>query len=374
METKPSYRLRVIENASTLPGHRCLAEQSCQWPADPRNPQDAPTLVGTSMALSLVLQRVRQVAPTAATVLLTGETGTGKELIAKLIHDQSPRAERPFVTVNCGALPSQLLESELFGYERGAFTGAVGRKLGLFEAAHGGSIFLDEVADLPLQLQGKLLRVLQEGEVRRLGSTNACRVDARVIVATNRCLRTMVQHGEYREDLFYRLNVVPLPLPPLRERREDIPLLAEYFLNRYAQRHGRLGCQLDPQAMGCLLRYAFPGNVRELENAIERAVVLASSALITAADLPSEIQDSAGGPPLDAIPRTNEELKHAKRAAREEAQLRIERSFLAGLLQSTAGNVTRAAEQAGMNRSLLQQMLARQGLSSEDFRNGANQR
>ncbi len=361
----------AIENVRTFERlreeHDHLTTENRRLRSDLKSRHDFPNLVGMSTTFSAVLQRARQVAPTAATVLLTGESGTGKELIAQLIHYQGPRADRPFVAMNCGAVPGQLLESELFGYERGAFTGAVSRKLGLFEVAQGGTVFLDEIGDLAPELQGKLLRVLQEGEVRRLGATEARHLDVRVIAATNRSLRAMIQQGQYREDLYYRLNVVPIPLPPLRDRREDIPLLVNHFLHRYGKRHGRLGCQLDSQAMEYLLRYPFPGNVRELENAIERSVILAGSTLITTADLPPEIQEGAGLPQLDALPRTNEELKDAKRAARDEAQLRVERRFLVGLLRSAGGSVTQAAEQAGMNRSLLQQMLARHGLSAEDF-------
>ncbi len=327
-----------------------------------------PALVGNSPAFQRVLERVHQVAPTSTTVLVTGETGTGKELIARLVHDASPRASKPFIALNCSAVPDTLLESELFGYERGAFTGAVERKTGLFEAADGGTLFLDEIGDLPLELQAKLLRVLQEGEVRRLGSTAGTAVDVRIVAATNRSLRDMVKAGTFREDLFYRLNVVPTELPPLRERRADIPLLVSSLLARLAQRHGKPEPRLAADALECLMSYDFPGNIRELENAMERAVVLAHESLITIDDLPEEMRNGAPTALRTAVPRNNDELKEAKRSARELAQQSVERRFIEALLGEHAGNVTKAAAAAGMNRSLLQQMLGRHGLNAEDFR------
>ena len=328
-----------------------------------------PELFGSSPAFSQVLDRVHQIAPTSTTVLITGETGTGKELVARRLHSHSARSAKPFVALNCSAVPSALLESELFGYERGAFTGAVDRKIGLFEAADGGTLFLDEIGELPLELQSKLLRVLQEGEIRRLGSTSDQTVDVRIVAATNRSLRAMVREGTFREDLFYRLNIVPIELPPLRERRADIPVLVAALLSRLAQRHGKAEPRLAAEAMNCLLAYDFPGNIRELENALERGVVLSRDALITAADLPPEIhgEGDSGGVP-SAVPCNNDELKEAKRLAREQAQLAVERRFIESILGTTSGNVTQAAARAGMNRSLLQQMMARHNMNAEDFR------
>jgi Nif-specific regulatory protein len=327
-----------------------------------------PGLIGNSPAFTRLLDRVRQVAPTSTTVLITGETGTGKELIARRIHELSARSAKAFIALNCSAVPGALIESELFGYERGAFTGAVDRKAGLFEAADGGTLFLDEIGELPLELQAKLLRVLQEGEVRRLGSTTDQAVDVRIVAATNRSLRAMVREGTFREDLYYRLNVVPTELPPLRERRQDIPLLAAAFLSRMAQRHGKPEPRLAAETLECLSRHDFPGNIRELENAMERAVVLANGPVITLGDLPAEIRGEEEAGSAAAAPRTNDELKEAKRLARDQAQATVERSFIESLLGSTGGNVTKAAAAAGMNRSLLQQMMARHGLNAEDFR------
>lgn len=231
-------------------------------------------IVGESAVLREVLTRVEQVASSTATVLILGESGTGKELIARAVHDHSERRPRPLVKVNCAALPASLIESELFGHEKGAFTGALSRRIGRFELADGGTIFLDEIGDLPLALQAKLLRVLQEGEFERLGDPKTHTVDVRVIAATNRNLLTAVEAGEFRADLYYRLNVFPIELPPLRARRDDVPLLAEHFVNKYAGRMGRALRGLSPRMRASLTAYDWPGNVRELENVIERAVIL----------------------------------------------------------------------------------------------------
>jgi formate hydrogenlyase transcriptional activator len=237
-------------------------------------------IIGESRALQEVLRRVAQVAPTDATVLIQGETGTGKELIARAIHRRSRYRERPLVKVNCATLPAGLVESELFGHEKGAFTGAVARKIGRFELADGGTIFLDEIGELPLELQPKLLRVLQEGEFERVGGSHTLTVNVRVIAATNRDLATAVQTGSFRADLFYRLNVFPLTLPPLRERKNDIPLLVECFLAGMAQKLGKpLRC-LSEESMSRVMRYAWPGNVREVQNVIERAAILARSPVV----------------------------------------------------------------------------------------------
>jgi transcriptional regulator with GAF, ATPase, and Fis domain len=231
-------------------------------------------MVGESDALRGALEAIGAVAPTDATVLIYGETGTGKELLARRIHMMSPRRARPLVKVNCAALPAGLLESELFGHEKGAFTGALSRTMGRFERAHGGSIFLDEIGELPLELQTKLLRVLQEREFERLGGTSPIRVDVRVIAATNRDLGQAVATGRLRADLYYRLNVFPVRVPPLRERKEDITLLAGHFVRRYASKFGRRIATISAPALHALLTHCWPGNVRELENVIERAVIL----------------------------------------------------------------------------------------------------
>ena len=255
-----------------------------------------------SPAMTTVLDLVGRVAPTDATLLIQGESGVGKEVIARAVHQASARSARPFVALNCGAVPEPLLESELFGHLRGAFTGAVGSKPGLFEEASGGTIFLDEIGEMPAALQVKLLRVLQSGEIRRLGATQASTIDVRVLAATNRDLVDMVRQGAFREDLFYRLNVIQVVVPPLRERREDIPLLAEHFLAREADKLGR-DLRLSAETVERLLRYPWPGNVRELENAIERAAILTRSTTVTPDDLPPHVSAGIELGPSPALPR-----------------------------------------------------------------------
>jgi formate hydrogenlyase transcriptional activator len=253
-----------------------VSEQKSYLEDEIRSEQDFEDIVGSSSALRRVLQQVETVAPIDSTVLIQGETGTGKELIARAIHDRSSRRDRTFVKINCAAIPMGLLESELFGHEKGAFTGAIARKIGRFELAHLGTLFLDEIGDVPLELQPKLLRVLQEQEFERLGAIATRRVDVRVIAATNRHLSGMVGQGAFRSDLFYRLNVFPITMPPLRERTEDIPLLARYFTSKYSRRMNRPVQRISVETLAAMTRYAWPGNVRELQNFIERAVILST--------------------------------------------------------------------------------------------------
>jgi len=255
-------------------------------------------MVGSAPTFRAALDTLRQVAPASATVLLLGESGTGKELAARLLHDLSPRSSAPFVPVNCAAIPETILESELFGYERGAFTGATQRKEGRFQRAHGGTLFLDEVGDMSPGVQAKLLRVLQDGVVERLGGTQPVQVDVRIVAATNRDLAAEVRAGRFREDLFYRLDVVAVRLPPLRERREDIPLLAASFLRGFAERNRRPVTGFSDAALQALAGHDWPGNVRELQHAIERAVVLCRGAVVEIDDLPEAVRNSAPGRPL----------------------------------------------------------------------------
>ncbi len=260
-------------------------------PPDPRGPDESPVtgaanIIGRSPRIQRIFRFISKIAPTESAVLITGESGTGKELLARSIHYQSRRAHKPFLALNCGALPENLLESELFGHVRGSFTGATSDKKGLFEQADGGTLFLDEVGELLQPSQVKLLRVLQDGEVRRVGANVSVRVDVRIISATNRDLRADMEEGRFREDLYYRLNVFQIEIPPLRERREDIPLLAAYFLERYATKMKKAVSDFSPEAQELLLRYPYPGNVRELENAVQRAVALAEDVVIRPEDLP----------------------------------------------------------------------------------------
>ena len=248
-------------------------------------------MIGTSPAFRKLMTLVQQVAASSATVLIQGESGTGKELVARAIHDRSSRRNGPFIAVNCAALPETLLESELFGYEKGAFTGAAGGKEGRFELADGGTLFLDEIADLSAVTQPKILRVLQEGEFERVGGTKTIRADVRIVAATNQDLAALVREKKFREDLFYRLNVITIQVPPLREKREDVPVLAQHFLRLYAAKNNRQLDGFTDEALSCLLAYSWPGNVRQLENVVERAVVLARGTRVEAGDLPDAVRE-----------------------------------------------------------------------------------
>jgi transcriptional regulator with GAF, ATPase, and Fis domain len=293
------------------------------------------TIVGTSDALKYVMHRVEQVAPTHATVLLLGETGTGKELLARAIHQRSPRRHRSFVVVDCGALPATLIESELFGRERGAFTGAHTAQAGRFEVASGGTMFLDEIGELPLELQPKLLRVLQQGEVERLGGTKAARVDVRVIAATNRNLAEEVRNGRFRRDLFYRLNVFPITLPTLRQRREDLPDLVRYLSDRLGRELGRPIDRIAHGSLQALERYDWPGNIRELENVLQEAIILSRDGVLDLSGFAGEPIDALDPParPVDRVrPLVDAERDHM-RLVLEYAGWRIEgRSGAAHLL------------------------------------------
>ena len=291
--TKPLKRHAVMKSVALAIEKRRLLQENRSLKARLAGLAQPTAIVGQSQALRATLDVIRQAAASSATVLLLGESGTGKELFARALHDNSPRAAGPFVPINCAAIPESILEAELFGYERGAFTGAVQRKEGRFERAHGGTLLLDEIGELSFSVQAKLLRVLQEGEIERLGGTQSIRVDCRVVAATNKDLAVLAKEGKFREDLFYRLNVIQVTLPPLRDRPEDIPLLANHFLARAAAKNGKVLRGATPAALAALEAYAWPGNVRELENAIERAVVLSREAEIELDDLPESVRAAA---------------------------------------------------------------------------------
>jgi formate hydrogenlyase transcriptional activator len=276
-----------------------------------RIPRRFEQIIGNSAALESVLEQVEQVAPTDSTVLIQGETGTGKELIARAVHNLSARCGRPFIKLNCAAIPFDLLESELFGHERGAFTGAIAQKVGRFELADKGTLFLDEVGDIPPGLQPKLLRVLQEQEFERLGSTRTHKVDVRLVAATNRNLVDMVKRNEFRSDLYYRLNVFPIPLPPLRERREDIPALAQHFVEIYARRMSKQIGNIPPETMSALASYEWPGNIRELQNLIERSVILSTGAVLRPPLL--ELKRSLEVQSMEAITLEEAERDHIRK-------------------------------------------------------------
>ncbi|MBU1740177.1 MAG: sigma-54 dependent transcriptional regulator, partial [Proteobacteria bacterium] len=317
-------------------------------------------IVGAAPAMKSIFDTIRKVADTRSTVLIQGESGTGKELVAKAIHYNSPRKHKPLVTVNCAAVPTHLIESEFFGYVRGAFTGADRTKKGLFEEAEGSTIFLDEISDLPPELQAKLLRVLQEGEIRRLGDTASRTVDVRVLAATNRDLEAAVEQGKFREDLYYRLNVIPLNIPPLRERPEDVPLLARHFLVKMAERHGRQVKRLSPEAERVLINQPWPGNVRQLENVIEQAVVMAEGETIGSRNLPTALSREAGG----LVVRVPEDRLDLKGLVREATAL-AERQIIARALEKENGNRTRTAQVLGISRRCLITKIGLYGLADD---------
>ncbi len=306
-------------------------------------------IIGDSGRMQEVLSLVRRVAPSDATVLIRGESGTGKELIARALHYASPRAAGPLVKVNCAALAESLLEAELFGHEKGAFTGAVASRKGRFELADGGSIFLDEIGDLPSHLQVKLLRVLQEREFERVGSSRPIKVDVRLLAATHRNLEALVREGRFREDLYYRINVVTIVLPPLRERREDLPPLIEHFVSAFAGKNGKTIRGLTREAREALLRYDYPGNIRELENLIERAVVLTRDDVIGVEDLPLTLETPAPGP--------------GEGAGLIAAVEGLERRMIQEALAKADGTQTRAAELLGISERVLRYKLRKYGLS-----------
>ena len=320
-------------------------------------------IVGSSPVLCRALNQAGRAAPTRATVTILGETGTGKELVARAIHDASDRAAGPFVAVNCAAIPEALLEAELFGHGKGAFTGAVAARKGKFELAHGGTLFLDEIGDLALTLQAKILRVLERGEVQPLGSESSRQVDVRILTATHQDLRERVGAGQFREDLYWRINVITLELPPLRARRDDLPVLIRHFLDLAAEETGRGRLSLAPDAETALIGYDYPGNLRELENILRRAAILATGSRIGPEDLPSSVAGSRER--IDFGPTTNAELKAAKARAASAASQAVEQRFLVDLLRASGGSVTAAARRVGMNRSWLHQLIRRHGLDPQ---------
>jgi two-component system response regulator HydG len=311
-------------------------------------------LIGQSSQMRAVFKLVETVSHSGATVLIQGESGTGKELVARAIHYRSPRKDKPFVAVNCSALTDTLLESELFGHIKGSFTGAMGNKKGLFEAADGGTIFLDEIGDVPAATQVRLLRVLQEGEVKRVGANESLKVDVRVIAASNIDLVRAKEQGKFREDLFYRLNVISILLPPLRDRPDDVPMLAHHFLKLYAAKTGKKVTGIAPRAMEALTCNRWVGNVRELENVIERAVVLTPNEIVGVDDLPPELRDAPkGGSEVEVFSLAHLPYAQAKKLAMRA----FERRYLSVLLERSGNNVSSAARAAGVDRSNFRRLL-----------------
>ncbi|MBT8454233.1 MAG: sigma-54 dependent transcriptional regulator [Deltaproteobacteria bacterium] len=323
-------------------------------------------IIGESEPMRDVYDVIEKVADTPSTVLITGESGTGKELIARALHENSSRKNKPFVSVNCAAIPPDLLESELFGYERGAFTGAVTSKPGRFELAHGGTLFLDEIAEIPVSMQVKLLRALQEQQFERVGGIKTITVDSRLITATNRNLKESIAEGGFREDLYYRLNVVHVHLPPLRARPTDIPLLLEHFVSKFNDKLDRSVTGFDDQSKEHLLGYAWPGNIRELENIVERCMIFAEDGEVGTQHLPPEIREAEGpiGAGLVSGTAATPGTTGLKEAVRE-ATLRLEREFIGRALNQTGGNVTHTARLLKISRKSLQNKMKELGLRND---------
>ena len=328
---------------------RKLAEENIRMRGELEAVGRTGKIIGESPGIRQVLDMIDKVAPTPSTVLIYGETGTGKELVARTIHDRSARAERPFVAINCGALPDTLLESELFGHSKGAFTGAETARKGLFEASDGGSLFLDEIGNVSEAMQVKLLRVLEKGELYRVGDRKLVEVDVRIIAATNRDLKEAARSSDFREDLFYRLNVINLTIPPLRDRRGDIPLLASKFLERYNAEMGKAISGFDEAAKRFLMDYEWPGNIRELENCVERAVILAEGPTITPDDLPDDLHAASA-----EVPRTGTIAD-------------MERKMVVQSLEQTGGHQAKAAEILGISARTLRRMIIRYQIEPDEY-------
>ena len=376
--------------AEALGVARAIGQETASFPAKATADELRQSIVGNSPAMQQVYKLIGQVAPTGTTILITGESGTGKELVARAIFTNSTRQNKPFIAINCAAIPENLLESELFGHEKGAFTGALAQRIGKFEQCDGGTLFLDEIGDMPLTTQTKILRVLQEGEISRVGSNQSLKTDVRIITATNKDLWQAVQRKEFREDLFYRLNVVRMNLPPLRERADDVPLLVDYFINKYRQRQPTGPSQIARDAMEAIKRYPWPGNVRELENCIQRAMVLAAGNTITLANLPDEIGrgtrpsvPTLSGPAPGAAATTGEAKAISGSAdqdknalaravetlfefARKDKSLKLlpaaERELIVRALAETSGNQVQAAKLLGITRATLRKRVDKFGI------------
>ena len=352
--TKPFKNPEVLALVGNALERRTLQEENRSLRKALTQKHTQGNIVGKSPVMQEVFSLLEQVAPSRSTVLILGESGTGKELVAQTIHARSPRTDGPFVVVHSGSLPTDLLESNLFGHTRGAFTGAVSGKKGLFEVADGGTIFFDEISTVQPEVQAKLLRVMQEKEFLPVGSTTSVKVDARIVAATNVDLAHLVSEGKFREDLYYRMNVIQVQLPPLRDRRGDVALLADHFVRQYAAENGKAVSGLTAEAMKCLLDYSWPGNVRELENAIERAVVLTRAGKIQADRWPESVRSGAGGPLTG--PGLPEGLSLSQ------ALERFEKNILLRTLQRAGGVQKRAAEILGVKPQTLHEKIKRLGI------------
>ncbi len=353
---------RAVEYSSMLQENRSLKDRLKEYEV----PQDIITINSEMRSL---IGLVKEVAVTDASVLIEGESGTGKELFARALHQMSDRSEGPFIEVNCGAIPHELFESELFGHERGAFTGAVNMKRGKLEMAEGGTIFLDEIGEMPLDLQVKLLHVLENRQFTRVGGTIFLQSAARVVAATNRNLKDDVESGRFRKDLYYRLKVVYLHVPPLRERKEDISLLVQHFISKHGDTAKKSITGIDPDAVEILRRHSWSGNVRELENVILQAMIFARGGQITIDSLPAEIRESVG-PLTEHVPATKEELQKEKLGRTEKVLMDLERQFLLNLIEKSGGNISEAARTSGYDRRQIQNLVKKHGIDLSKLRDG----
>ncbi|MBS1984008.1 MAG: sigma-54-dependent Fis family transcriptional regulator [Bdellovibrionales bacterium] len=376
---KPVRPERLDELVDKALAARSLVEQiAFSSPRETDAPGEAnsrPDFIGHSEPMRRIFKLIDRLAKVSTSVLIRGENGTGKELVAKAIHFNSPRKHRPFTAVNCGAIPEALIESELFGHEKGAFTGAAARKIGMFQHASGGTLFLDEIGDLPLQMQVKLLRALQEQKITPVGSTREMNVDVRIIAATNRDLETMMTRGDFRQDLFYRLNVMPVFLPPLRERAQDIPHLVQHFIAKFNQKHGRQVSGVEADALSKLQRYSWPGNIRELENAVEHAFVVDTGEVLAFASFPDHIQESI----LDQeegwhLPSTNENSAPVEARAEMTFSLdyhkdkeRFEREFIIQALKRNGGRINQTCENTNIPKNTLLRKIKKYGITAKDY-------
>jgi DNA-binding NtrC family response regulator len=361
--TKPFRRERILLTIEKVMEWQEMLQENLSLRQALAQKESGPALIGSTPVMKELFERIKQVAPTTATVLLTGASGTGKELVARAIHQHSLRASKKFITVNCTAIPEQVLESELFGHVKGAFTGAWKDKRGLVEEAHEGILFLDEIGDLNPNMQTKLLRLLQEGEYKPVGSLITKKADIRFVAATNHNLKTDINEKRFREDLYYRLNVVHIDLPALKERRQDIPILAYHFLKKYAHVNGKSIHEISPEAMHALMGREYPGNVRELENIIERGVIFCTSDTLKVKELHLDTEGTSFFPEL-----TQEVARLSFKEAKDKMIDLFHNQYIVALLRESGGNISRAAEIAGIQRQYLHRLMKEAGIEAEQFK------
>jgi DNA-binding NtrC family response regulator len=361
--TKPFQRERILVTVDKVMQWQKMVKENFLLRQALAGKDSSPLLVGSTPVMKQLLERIRQVAPTMATVLITGASGTGKELVARAIHQYSLRSSKRFITVNCTAIPEQVIESELFGHVKGAFTGAWKDKRGLVEEGHEGTLFLDEIGDLSVNMQTKLLRLLQEGEYKPVGSLVTKKADIRFVAATNHHLKADINEKHFREDLYYRLNVIHIDLPSLKERKQDIPLLAYHFLKKYAESNGKEVRELSPEATQVLLSRDYPGNVRELENIIERGVIFCTSGTLKVKDLHLDTEGELPSPELkEDIARLS--FKDAK----DKMISLFHNQYIVSLLRESGGNISKAADMAGIQRQYLHRLMKETGIDAEQFK------